>query len=415
MDETASENSDGAITGNECAVADLLVIGGGIVGLATAYRWINANPGKHVVVLEKETRLAQHQTGRNSGVLHTGIYYRPGSLKSRLCRDGKLSMESFCTEENIPFERCGKVIVATDESEFVRLDAIYARGKENGVVCELIGRERLSEIEPHAAGLKAIYVPEAGIVDYPLVTRRLAERVREAGGHVITGARFEGLVSKSPLRVSTSAGEFVAKQIVNCTGLQVDRVSRRLGVRPAAKIVPFRGEYFELADSARKLCRGLIYPVPDPAFPFLGVHFTKMIDGSVECGPNAVLALAREGYRWRDVRVSDVVDSLGYRGFQRLAKRHWRIGSGEIWRSVNKSAFVTALQRLVPEIRSKDLTAVPAGVRAQALLPDGSLVDDFLIEGDEHIISVANAPSPAATSALEIGGEIVRRIGSAAG
>ena len=395
---------------NRAVPADLLVLGGGIVGLATAFRWIEANPGKQVVVLEKETRLAQHQTGRNSGVLHSGIYYRPGSLKARLCRDGKQSMEAFCEAEQIPFERCGKVIVATDESEFVRLDAIYARGRENGVACELIGRERLAEIEPHAAGIKAIYVPETGIVDYAAVTRRLAERVRDAGGHVVTGAKFENLISRSPLLVSTTAGEFTAKQIVNCTGLQVDRVSRRLGVTPSAKIVPFRGEYFQVAPSAQHLCRGLIYPVPDPAFPFLGVHFTRMINGSVECGPNAVLALAREGYRWRDVNLADVVDSVGYGGFQRLAKRYWRMGGSEVWRSMNKSAFVKALQRLVPEIQAKDLIAAPAGVRAQALLPDGSLVDDFLIEGDGKIISVANAPSPAATSSLEIGREIVERM-----
>ncbi len=397
-------------------VADVLIIGGGILGIAIAFRWTEAYPDHRVVVLEKESELAQHQTGRNSGVLHTGIYYPPGSLKATLCREGKLAIEQFCAEANIPFSRCGKVIVATSSAELPRLDAIFARGQANGVACEMIGTERLREIEPHAAGIRAIHVPEAGIVDFAAVTRALAERVVAAGGKVVTNARFERLLSSStaeaPNQVMTSSGRFAARRIINATGLQVDRVSRRLGVEPVAKIVPFRGEYYCLRPAARQLCQGLIYPVPDPAFPFLGVHFTRRIDGSVECGPNAVLALAREGYRWRDLHLSDLAETLAHRGFQRLATKYWRAGSNEIWRSINKGAFVRSLQRLVPEVRSSDLTVAPAGVRAQALYPNGELVEDFLIEGNERIVCLVNAPSPAATSALAIGQTIVNRMKS---
>jgi (S)-2-hydroxyglutarate dehydrogenase len=391
--------------------SDLIIIGGGIVGLATAYRFQQRFPDRTVRIVEKENRLAAHQTGRNSGVLHSGIYYKPGSLKAKNCREGKREMEKFCTAEEIPFELCGKVIVATSEPEIPRLADIYARGQANGVRCELIGPERLAELEPYAAGLQAIHVPEAGIVDYGVVCDRLAARIRACGGEITLSARVTGFrTTATEVVVDTTAGEFTAMQAVNCGGLHCDRIARLAGESPAAKIVPFRGEYFKLKPEAEHLCRTLIYPTPDPAFPFLGVHFTRMIEGGVECGPNAVLAFAREGYRKTDVNIRDLVESLTYPGFLRLAAKYWRTGCGEMWRSISKAAFVRALQALVPEIRAEHLEPAPAGVRAQSLMRDGSMVDDFLIESSDRVINVLNAPSPAATSSLLIGASIVDRI-----
>ena len=388
--------------------ADVIIVGGGIVGLATAYSWSLRFPSASVLVLEKEAEVAAHQTGHNSGVLHTGVYYRPGSLKAINCRAGKLAMEAFCTEHDIPFRRCGKVIVATEPEELPRLQTIFERGQQNGVRCEMIGPERLKEIEPHAAGLQAVHVPEAGIINYRTVCRKLAEWIAEHGGQVLTSTRVLSIRQDAQsVAVETTAGCFRAERLVNCAGLHCDRVARRAGTTPRAKIVPFRGEYYELKPEAWHLCQGLIYPVPDPAFPFLGVHFTRMIDGSVECGPNAVLALAREGYRWRDINLGDTIESLTYGGFLRLAARYYRIGLAEIWRSISKRAFVKALQRLIPEIRSEHLHPAPAGVRAQAVAPDGAMVDDFLIETDRRVVHVANAPSPAATSSLNNGKSIV--------
>jgi len=387
---------------------DLIIVGGGIVGLATAYRFQQRLPGRTLRVLEKENQLAAHQTGHNSGVLHSGIYYKPGSLKAKNCREGKLAMQEFCQAEGVPFDICGKVIVATEEQELPRLASILQRGQANGVPCELIGRERLLELEPHAAGLQAIHVPEAGIVDYRQVCERLAERVREAGGEITLRARVLGFHSASAETVvHTTAGDFAARQVVNCAGLHSDRVAKLSGEKPPVQIVPFRGEYFELRLEAQPLVRNLIYPVPDPAFPFLGVHFTRKIGGGVECGPNAVLAFAREGYRKTNLNLRDLAESLTYPGFLRLAAKYWRMGAAEMWRSVSKRAFVRALQRLVPEIRAEHLRPAPAGVRAQALARDGSLVDDFLIEEHDRIVNVLNAPSPAATSALKIGQSIV--------
>ena len=397
---------------------DFLVIGGGIVGLATAWRLQQQFADARVCLLEKEAKLAQHQSGRNSGVLHSGIYYKPGSLKATTCRSGKKAMEEFCSTESIPFELCGKIIVALDEQEAGRLDAIYQRGLANRVRCEKIDAAQIREIEPHAAGIAAVRVPEAGIVDYPAVCQRLSQKLTDAGHSVMLAHEVRAIESgRDAVRVTASgpSGQSMtisAGFVVTCGGLYSDRLVRLSGMKPPAKIVPFRGEYYELKEKRRSLCRHLIYPVPDPNFPFLGVHFTRMIDGSVECGPNAVLALAREGYSWGHVRVGDLVESLTYGGFLKLASRFWRTGLGEIHRSLSKAAFVKALSRLVPELQSSDLRPCRAGVRAQAVAPDGSLVDDFLWVSGDRILHVCNAPSPAATASLEIGRTIVERIAS---
>ena len=390
--------------------SDVVVIGGGIVGLASAYQLTKLRPGASVVVLEKEAGPAHHQTGHNSGVLHSGIYYKPGSLRALNCRSGKRLMEEFCRAESIPFEICGKVIVACSENELPGLKRIYDRGQANGVDCAMIDQARLRELEPHTAGIAAIHVPEAGIVNYGAVCRRLIELIERAGGKFVTHAAVTAMRQEADaVTLESRTGQFRARWVVNCTGLQSDRTTRLSGREPEVKIVPFRGEYFELHDSAKRLCRNLIYPVPDPSFPFLGVHFTRMINGSVECGPNAVLAFAREGYRKRDINLRDLAETLTYAGFLRMAAKHWRTGCSEMWRSFSKAAFVTALQRLVPDIRSEDLDAAPAGVRAMALARDGSIVDDFVIEEHQRVVNVCNAPSPAATSSLQIGLSIVER------
>ncbi|QDU81862.1 L-2-hydroxyglutarate oxidase LhgO [Polystyrenella longa] len=391
--------------------ADITIVGGGIVGLATAYQLTLEYPGKKVIVLEKESRLAQHQTGHNSGVLHSGIYYRPGSLRATNCRAGKEAMEAFCREEEITYDICGKVIVAVDESELPALEKIYERGQVNGVQCEVIDQARLRELEPHAAGIKAIHVPETGIVDYVQVAERMAERIRKADGEIITNAEVMNFRRyEDHIVVESKAGSFESKYVVTCAGLQSDRVARMANERFNAKIVPFRGEYYELKPEAQHLCRTLIYPVPDPKFPFLGVHFTRIIHGGVECGPNAVLAFAREGYQKSDINVRDLFESLTYNGFLKLAVNNWQAGLGEMWRSYSKTAFVKALQHLIPEIRSEHLVSVPAGVRAQALSPDGKLVDDFIINESDRMVLVGNAPSPAATSSLNIGKIIVEKL-----
>jgi len=317
-------------------------------------------------------------------------------------------MEAFCAEHGIAHEMCGKVIVAVSESELPALADIFERGQANGVRCEMIDRDRLTELEPHAAGIRAVHVPEAGIVDYRQVCRTLAQLVRQRDGQVLTGALVTDIRrGAGQITVVSDAGEVEAARVINCAGLHSDRVALLTGQRPSAKIVPFRGEYFQLKPEAHHLVRNLIYPVPNPQFPFLGVHFTRMIDGSVECGPNAVLAFAREGYHKWDVNLLDLAESLTYGGFLRLAASYWRIGIGEMWRSISKRAFVRALQRLMPEIDGDHLTTAPAGVRAQAVARNGKLVDDFLIEHHDGVVNVGNAPSPAATSALNIGKTIV--------
>lgn len=393
---------------------DLIVIGGGIVGLATAYRYCEKFPGRKVCVLEKENAVAQHQTGRNSGVLHSGIYYKPGSLKARNCLEGKQALEAFCQAEAIAVDRCGKVIVATREQELPSLKWIEQRGAANGVACEQIGIERLAELEPHVAGIAALHVPSTSIVDFVAVAERLAERVEQSGGRVVTQARVTSVQDRGDeVIVTTTADELVATQIANCAGLHCDTIAQLAGARPAARIVPFRGEYFQLTDDAKHLVRNLIYPLPDPQFPFLGVHFTRMITGprygekTVECGPNAVLAMAKEGYAKTTVHPSELLASLTYPGFLKLARKHWRMGAGELWRSINKRAFVKKLQRLIPAIQAEHLISAPAGVRAQAVLPDGTLVDDFLIERTNRIVHVLNAPSPAATASLRIADQVV--------
>lgn len=390
---------------------DVALIGGGVIGLATAYRLALRFRGLSFALVEKERELALHQTGRNSGVIHSGLYYKPGSLKASTCRRGKQLLEAFCASEGVAHERCGKVVVATSERELPMLARLEERALANGVACERIGAERLRELEPHARGNAALHVPETGIVDYPGVCAALARRIRSAGGEIHLGARVERL-SVVAGRVELAAGdvELSARCIVNCAGLHSDRLVTLSGGTREARIVPFRGEYFELVESARPLCRNLIYPVPDPAFPFLGVHFTRMVHGGVECGPNAVLALAREGYRKTSFVAADAWDALTYSGFWRLAARHWRAGCGELARSLSKSAFVRALQRLLPEIQAEQLVPAPAGVRAQALARDGALVDDFLIQRQGPLIHVLNAPSPAATASLAIGEALAERV-----
>lgn len=386
---------------------DVAIIGGGIVGLATAWQVSQTRPEARIVLVEKESELAAHQTGRNSGVIHSGIYYKPGSSKARNCREGKKALEAFCTQHGVPWQQTGKVIVATAESQFETLANIYKRGCENGVSCEVIDRDRLVEIEPHTAGLKAIHVPEAGIVDYPGMCEKLAGLLRQHGAEIRTGTTVRQIKqSTDAVEIITDAKTIIATQAVNCAGLHSDRIAKLSGQQMREQIVPFRGEYYVLKPDAEHLCQTLIYPVPDPEFPFLGVHFTRMIEGGVECGPNAVLALAREGYNWWTISPKDLFEALTYSGFLRLAAKYWKVGMGEVWRSLSKGAFVRALQRLVPEIRKEHLIAAPAGVRAQALAPEGKLVDDFLILRKDRVLNVCNAPSPAATASLNIGRHI---------
>lgn len=390
---------------------DVAIIGGGIVGLATAWQVSQSKPDARIVLLEKEDTLAAHQTGRNSGVIHSGIYYKPGSSKARNCRDGKQALEAFCTEYGVAWEQTGKVIVATDESQFEALENIYRRGCENGVRCEVIDQHRLAELEPHTAGRKAIHVPESGIVDYPGMCTRLAALLEAGGAQIRTATAVTGILqSTDKVELATTGETVIAAQVVNCSGLHSDRVARLSGQEMKEQIVPFRGEYYVLKPEAEHLCRTLIYPVPNPDFPFLGVHFTRMIEGGVECGPNAVLALAREGYDWWTISPKDLFEALTYSGFLKLATRYWKVGLGEVWRSLSKGAFVRALQKLVPEIRKEHLIAAPAGVRAQALAPEGRLVDDFLILRKDRVLNVCNAPSPAATASLNIGRHIVEQL-----
>jgi L-2-hydroxyglutarate oxidase len=383
---------------------DGLVIGGGIVGLATAYQLGLRRRGR-VTVLEKESQLAAHQSGRNSGVIHSGIYYKPGSLKAVNCRAGKQALEEFCARYAIPFERCGKVIVATTKEELDGLDALYERGKANGVQCALV--RDVTDLEPHAVGLRAIHVAETGIVDYRLVCLRLAELIREQGGAIHTGQEVRHCDGD---RVVTQDTEYRCSFLVNCAGLHSDTVARLCGLKPDVRIVPFRGEYYRLRAGATRLCRGLIYPVPDPRFPFLGVHFTRTIGGGVECGPNAVLALAREGYSRGAVNLRDLWSLIADPGVWRIVGRYWRTGAGEVLRSLSRHYYTRSLQRLVPAVRVTDLQPRPPGVRAQAVSRSGALLDDFLIERRGNFIHVLNSPSPAATAALTIGKEIAARV-----
>jgi L-2-hydroxyglutarate oxidase LhgO len=411
LDHIPQGRSPGALPLRTCDVA---IVGGGIVGLASAWQLSQRFSRASMILLEKEDRVGAHQSSHNSGVLHSGIYYRPGSLRARNCRQGKLAMEQFCRDSGIPFELCGKVIVATDEIERERLLGILERGRANGVACELIDRQRLLELEPHAAGIAAIHVPETGIVDYAQVCDKLAERLQAHGSEIWLDAEVvEIQPGSNGIHLETRQGPIQSKYLITCGGLWADRLIQMSGVAPEAPIVPFRGEFYELKPEAHQLVRALIYPVPDPAFPFLGVHFTKTIHGGVECGPNAVLAFSRSGYQKTDINLFDLLGSLSYSGFQKMAMRNWKTGLGEMWRSWNKGAFVTALQKLVPEIRSEHLVPAPAGVRAQALGRDGTLVDDFIIQRSGRMVHVGNAPSPAATASLNIGRLIVDELADA--
>jgi L-2-hydroxyglutarate oxidase len=395
-------------------VFDFVVIGGGIVGLSTARALLGRHPGARLVVLEKEEGWARHQTGHNSGVIHSGIYYKPGSLKARFCREGAQALVEFCRERGIEYEICGKVIVATETNELPLLDNLYERGLENGLDVEKVGPEELGELEPHATGLAAIRVPSTGIVDFTKVAEAFADLVEENRGELRTGTGVESISETGrAVVVRTNKGAFRARVLVNCAGLHSDRVARLCGVETGVKIVPFRGEYYELRPEKRYLVKNLIYPVPNPNFPFLGVHFTRSIDGMVEAGPNAVLGLAREGYKKTDFDFRDFVEELTYPALWRLARKNWRTGVGEIHRSFSKKAFVRGLKKLVPEVEEEDVIPIAAGVRAQALKEDGAMVDDFLIADGKNSVHVLNAPSPAATASIPIGEEIARRIAEA--
>lgn len=385
---------------------DVAIVGGGLVGLGTAMAL--SGRGLKVAVLEAEDRVAAHQSGHNSGVIHSGLYYKPGSLKARLCVEGARALYSFCDEEKIAHQRCGKLVVATHPDELPRLDELERRGTANGLAgVRRVGSEEIQEIEPHAAGIAALHVPETGIADYPAVARAMARRIEARGGRVATGARVQAVRRDGAgLVVETARGVFAASLLINCAGLQADRVARLCGADPGMSILPFRGEYYQLTPERRSLVRGLIYPVPDPRFPFLGVHLTLMVNGGVEAGPNAVLAMKREGYRWRDVSLRDAAGIAAWPGFWRLAARFWRTGAYEVRRSLLKSVFVRDLQRLVPELRPEDLHRAGSGVRAQAVDSKGRLVDDFHIVPGERAIHVLNAPSPAATSSIRIGEEV---------
>jgi L-2-hydroxyglutarate oxidase len=386
-------------------MTDVAIVGGGLVGLATAMAL--AERGAEVTVLEAEDRLATHQSGHNSGVIHSGLYYKPGSLKARLCVEGARALWSFCEEEGIATRRCGKLVIATHEEELPRLDELERHGQANGLSgLKRLQAEEIREVEPHAAGISALHVPETGIVDYPGVAQAYARRIERHGGKILTKARVRSV--RPGLVIETTAGTVACSRLVNCAGLQSDRIARLCGAEPDVRIVPFRGEYYELVKT--DLVRGLIYPVPDPRFPFLGVHLTRMIGGGLEAGPNAVLALKREGYRWTDVSLRDSLSIAGWPGVWAMAARFWKIGAYEVWRSLVKSAFVRDLQRLVPEIRPEDVHRAGAGVRAQALERNGALVDDFRIVETERAVHVLNAPSPAATASMAIGRTIAGQI-----
>jgi len=388
---------------------DVIVIGGGVVGLGVALEIIRRLPRLRLLLLEKEDRVARHQSGHNSGVIHSGVYYKPGSMKARLCVTGAAAMVEFCREHGVPHQVCGKVIVATRADELPRLDDLRKRGEANGLRdLRLIGPKELRGIEPHAAGLQALVVPSTGVTDYALVCEKYAELISAGGGTILTGTAATGIQRKADeIVVETSQGAFATTWLINCAGLFSDRVSRMAGDEPGVMIVPFRGEYYDLVPERAALVHALIYPVPDPRFPFLGVHFTRRITGRVDAGPNAVLALAREGYRHTDISLRDLASSLAFPGFWRMARQHWRNGLDEWHRSLSKAAFVRALQRLLPEIGEKDLVPGGSGVRAQALKPDGGLVDDFQFVPSGKVLHVLNVPSPAATASLMIGKAIV--------
>ncbi|MFY0594422.1 L-2-hydroxyglutarate oxidase [Roseivirga sp.] len=384
---------------------DIVIAGGGIVGLATAYQSLVKNPKLKLALIEKEDRLCKHQTGNNSGVIHSGLYYKPGSLKALNCINGYNMLLDFCNKEEIPYDLCGKVVVATDDFQRPLLDNLYNRGLENGLdKIEKISIEELKEIEPHVNGIAAVKVPYTGIIDYVAVAEKYADKIRAAGGEIFLNEKVVGVSeSSSHSVVETSNRSIETKLVVNCGGLYSDRLAKMTSDNVDLKIIPFRGEYFKLVPKKEYLVKHLIYPVPDPNFPFLGVHYTRMINGGIEAGPNAVLAFRREGYKKSQIHLGELAESLMWPGFQKVALKYWKTGFGEMYRSFSKAAFTKALQKLIPEIQEQDLVDGGAGVRAQACDRTGGLLDDFSIIEAKHAINVCNAPSPAATSSLAIG------------
>mgnify|MGYP002786822685 CR=1 FL=1 len=384
---------------------NVVVIGGGIVGLASALKIKEANPRYRVAVVEKEKAISRHQTGHNSGVIHSGLYYKPGSAKARNCVDGYNQLIKFCNEEGVNYELCGKIVVATSPEEVPYLHQLTERGIQNGLTgMKKLSAGELKEYEPHVNGVEGLFVPQTGIIDYKEVAAKYAEKFHHFGGEIYTDTEVRGFVEKSPLvEVKTNKQTLVTRLVVNCTGLHSDTITKMTGIKPDYRIIPFRGEYYKLKPEKEYLVKNLIYPVPDPNFPFLGVHFTRMIGGGIEAGPNAVLAFRREGYSKTDIHLGELFGSLTYKGFRTVAKKYWRTGLGEMHRSFSKKAFATALQKLLPEIQKEDLVKGGAGVRAQACDKNGGLIDDFLIFEKGPFINVGNAPSPAATSSLSIG------------
>ena len=389
--------------------AELVVIGAGIVGLATALEVTRRFPAMRTIVVEKENRVAAHQTGHNSGVIHSGLYYRTGSLKARNCVAGCAAMKRFCQEQGIPYEECGKLVVATSDEEVPRLEALHERGNANGVPgLRMLERDEFREIEPHCEGKRALHVPSTGIVDYSVVAEKYAELIERAGGEIVFGAKVLGLRDDAGRNVvETTAGTMRSRYVINCAGLYSDTIARMAGLETKLAIVPFRGEYYEIRPERRYLVKNLIYPVPDPRFPFLGVHFTRRVNGSVEAGPNALLAFRREGYAGAPADLSEAMEMLRYPGFWNVVKRYWRKGAAEQYRSWVKPAFTRALQKMVPELQDADLAPGGSGVRAQAVDEAGNLVDDFCFAHSGSMIHVCNVPSPAATASLEIGREVV--------
>jgi len=385
--------------------SDIIIIGGGIVGLATALQLKQQNTSLKITLLEKETELAKHQTGNNSGVIHSGIYYKPGSLKATNCIHGYNLLVDFCEQNDVPFELCGKIIVATEQSELPLLQNLFIRGQQNGLGgLRMLKAEELKEYEPHVAGIAGIVVPQTGIVDYKKVAEKYGQRINELGGEIILGEKVIDIqLASDKVVVSTQKQSYTGKLLINCAGLYSDRIARLTSHHVDIKIIPFRGEYYKLKKEKEYLVKNLIYPVPDPNFPFLGVHFTRMMKGGIEAGPNAVLAFQREGYKKSDINLSELAESLAWPGFQKVAAKYWKTGMGEMYRSFSKAAFTKALQKLLPEIQEQDLVEGGAGVRAQACDRKGGLVDDFLILEEKQVINVCNAPSPAATSSLAIG------------
>ena len=384
---------------------DVIIIGGGIVGLATAYQLKQQNTSLKITLIEKERELAKHQTGNNSGVIHSGIYYKPGSLKATNCIHGYNLMIDFCKRNEIPFDLCGKIIVATEEKELPLLQNLYTRGQQNGLTdMKMLRAEELKEYEPHVAGIAGIAVPQTGIIDYKEVSNKLAELIKKQDGEIVLGEEVIDIqLATDHVVVSTQKKSYKGKLVINCAGLYSDKVARLTSKKVDVKIIPFRGEYYKLKKEKEHLVKNLIYPVPDPNFPFLGVHFTRMMKGGVEAGPNAVLAFQREGYKKTDINITELAESLAWPGFQKVAMKYWKTGMGEMHRSFSKAAFTKALQKLLPEIKEQDLEDGGAGVRAQACDRKGGLVDDFLILEEKQFINVCNAPSPAATSSLSIG------------